>query len=116
MNNRITGNKGEEMAVAFLAKKGFTVLERNWRYQYVEIDIIASRDEVLHLIEVKTRTGTAFGLPEEGVTKKKMQQMKKGAEQYQWLHPEWKEVCFNVLAISIGRKGIEYWFNEDVYF
>lgn len=116
MNNQLTGSKGETLAAEFLRQKGFILLEKNWRYKFVEIDIIASCKNVLHFIEVKTRTGTTFGHPEESVSKKKMEQLRKGAEQYQYLHPQWKQVCFDVLAITICQHKTEYWFNEDVYF
>ncbi len=116
MSNRITGNSGEGLAVDFLQQKGFVILERNWRHKFVEIDIIASQNGVLHFIEVKTRTSTTFGYPEESVSKKKMEQMKKGAEEYQYRNPQWKLVCFDVLAINMYNDKIDYWFNEDVYF
>lgn len=117
MDNKATGRQGEDLAVNYLGKKGFMILHRNWRYKYVEIDIIAYKEKILHFIEVKTRTGAAFGLPEEAVSKKKMEQMKLGAEEYQYRHPEWKYVQFDVLGIRIFKDGnIEYWLNEDVYF
>ena len=117
MDNKATGKQGEDLAVNYLSKNGFTILHRNWRHRYVEIDIIAYKEKILHFIEVKTRTGTAFGLPEEAVSKKKMEQMKLGAEEYQYQHPEWKYIQFDVLAINIvNNQSVEYWFNEDVYF
>lgn len=117
MDNKATGKQGEDLAVNYLTQNGFTILHRNWRHRYVEIDIIAYKGKVVHFIEVKTRTGTAFGRPEEAVSKKKMEQMKLGAEEYQYRHPEWKYVRFDVLAINIFNNGnVEYWLNEDVYF
>lgn len=116
MNNLLTGRNGEDLAVAYLQQHDFTILERNWRYARVEIDIIASKNNVLHFVEVKTRTSTRFGLPEESVSVKKMEQLKKGAEEYQYRNSQWKEIQFDVLAINIGKNGKEYWLNEDVYF
>ena len=116
MNNLSTGKNGEDLAVKYLMGKGFNIHERNWRWRHVEIDIIASKNNVLHIVEVKTRTGYTFGYPEESVTKDKMKQLKKGAEEYQYLHSQWKHICFDVLAITIKKDKTEYWMNEDVYF
>lgn len=117
MDNKTIGNKGEDLAVAYLEKMGYTILHRNWRHRFIEIDIIASKEKIVHFIEVKTRTGRAFGHPEEAVTKKKMEQLKLGAEEFQYQNPQWKYVQFDVLAINIFNDGnVAYWFNEDVYF
>ena len=116
MNNLLTGKKGEDLAAAYLMQFGFAIIERNWRFARVEIDIIASKGEELHFIEVKTRTTTLFGMPEESVSVKKMQHLKKGAEEYQYRNNQWKEIKFDVLAITVNRDKIDYWFNEDVYF
>ena len=64
MTNKIIGKYGEDVAKNFLIKKGFQILETNYRYSRVaEIDIIASKKDVLHFIEVKTRTQEFFGKP-----------------------------------------------------
>ena len=117
MSNQSVGQNGENLAVTYLESLGFHIVARNWRFKYVEIDIIAYRKNILHFIEVKTRTSSAFGHPEEAVAKKKMEQMKMGAEEYQYRNPQWKYVQFDVLGIRLFINGkIEYWFNEDVYF
>jgi len=117
MNNQNTGKQGEDLAVQYLENSGYKILHRNWRYRFVEIDIIASLENIVHFIEVKTRTGSAFGQPEEAVTKKKMEQLKLGAEEFQYQNPQWKYVQFDVLAIRIfPNNQVEYWFNKDVYF
>lgn len=111
-----TGFDGEKMAVAWLQKNGFTIKERNWRYRHWEVDIIAVKNDTLHFIEVKTRRSTAYGNPEESITRKKMDNLKGAAEQYQFLHPGWKWIQFDVLAILIKPDETEYWLNADVYF
>ena len=67
------GNKGEEIAIAYLQDKNYTILEKNWRFKKAEVDIIALKEVVLAVIEVKTRTSNYFGNPEEFVNKKKIQ-------------------------------------------
>ncbi|MDR2026286.1 MAG: YraN family protein [Prevotellaceae bacterium] len=67
------GKQGEERAVDFLQKKGYSVLDVNWRYQHKEIDIIAEYGNELHIIEVKTRTSAIWQTIDEivGITKQK---------------------------------------------
>jgi putative endonuclease len=111
-----TGKKGEEMAVAYLQQQRFAILHRNWRYARIEIDVIASRDNVLHIIEVKTRCNLLFGHPEESVSKKKINSMLQGARAFMYQNPQWREVQFNILSITmLPGQPVEYFFIEDVY-
>lgn len=115
--NKNTGTAGEDLAVAFLIKKGYIILHRNWRHSHWEVDIIASRGKFLHFIEIKTRTTTRYGLPEESISQHKMDNLKNAAEEYQYQHPEWQFIQFDVLAILILQgKEPAYFFIEDVYF
>ena len=63
--NSVTGKYGEDLATELLENKGYTILERNWRNKFGEIDIIAKKDGILIFTEVKTKVGVAFGSPEE---------------------------------------------------
>lgn len=110
-----TGDAGEKLAVNWLVKKGYTIKEINWRYSHLEVDVIAVKGDTLHFIEIKTRTSTKYGNPEESITKKKMQNLKDAAERYQQKNPGWKWIQFDVLAILFKPGEIDYWFNQDVY-
>ena len=68
-----TGKIGEHRAAGWFEQMGYTILHRNWCYRKYEIDIIASKDNVLHFIEIKTRSNHSFGYPEEAVSRKKME-------------------------------------------
>lgn len=115
--HKITGDLGEEMAVTYLVKQGFTILERNWRFRHWEADIIAHHNGLLHFIEVKTRNSIRFGRPEESITREKMTNLKNIAEEYQYRHPEWKYIQFDVLAIILMNGTCkEIFMIEDVYF
>jgi len=70
MSNKEIGIFGENMAISHLSKLGFEIMHRNWRYKHLEIDIIASKDNLLHIIEVKTRSSIEFGYPEQFINKK----------------------------------------------
>ena len=76
MTNKIIGKYGEDLACDFLTKKGFEIIERNFRFsKMAEIDIIAVKKSVLHFVEVKTRTQKFFGTPMEAVTPSKLKQI-----------------------------------------
>lgn len=110
------GRKGEDLAAHWLTGRGFKILDRNWRHGRYEVDCIAGRDDVLHFIEVKTRRSTAYGHPEESVSRKKIEHMLQGAAA--WLHrwPLYKRVQYDVLAITLARgKEPEIVLFEDVY-
>lgn len=117
MDNKDTGEMGEKMATTFLQDNGFEILDRNWRYKHLEIDILASKNNLLHIVEVKTRSSTEFGFPEQMITRHKMQFLKNAAAHYQYEHPIWKWLQFDVIAIykkPTGEWALDYF--EDVYF
>lgn len=76
------GQSGEDIAAEFLNKKGYTILQRNYRCRHGEIDIIAKIGTTLVFIEVKTRKGAAYGSPAAAVTHKKQRQISKTALYY----------------------------------
>lgn len=65
------GKLGEELAVDFLKKEGYTILATNWIFQKAEIDILAQKEDILAVVEVKTRSSIEFGLPQDFVKPKK---------------------------------------------
>lgn len=115
MKNKHTGDKGETIAANFLIKRGFNIIERNWRYKHLEIDIIASLKQKLHFVEVKTRTNLKFGMPEESVGQAKMNRLKIAAEAYLHLHPEWELIQFDVIAIMLGKENEDILLIDDVF-
>lgn len=110
------GKEGEEMAAKWLVEKGYTLLHRNWRYSHYEIDIIAVKNDKLHIIEVKARKGNHFGNPEDSVTKKKFKDLQRAADEFLFHNPGYKWLQYDVLAITLfGDKEAEYFLLEDVY-
>lgn len=81
-NNKVTGNKGEEMAAKYLENKGYSVIERNFRTRFGEIDIVCWDGPILVFVEVKTKIGHDFGEPEDMVGKSKIGQVKRMGEIY----------------------------------
>lgn len=82
MNNKQTGNFGEELACGFLKNNGYKILERNYRIRGGEIDIVAKDKDYLVFVEVKTRYTHDFGSPEESITPWKIKALLKTAAFY----------------------------------
>jgi putative endonuclease len=110
------GKKGEELAATWLVSNGYEIMHRNWRHGRYEIDIIAGRDGIIHIVEVKSRRSGAYGHPEDSVNRKKIAHILQAAAG--WLHefPGHTRVQYDVLAITF-RHGAEpeYFLFEDVY-
>jgi len=116
-NHLETGAVGEDLAVAFLLEQDYLILERNWRCKHFEIDIIATLQNTLVFVEVKTRNTLAFGYPEESIGKAKMKRLQLAATVYHFNHPRFKRIQFNVIAIlMLNKKPISIEMFEDVYF
>jgi putative endonuclease len=88
MNTTLTGRKAEAAARAYLEMRGFKIIEQNYRRPGCEIDIIASKKDVIHFIEVKYRATDDQGGGLEAITPTKLRRMKKGAwtwvDEYEW--------------------------------
>ena len=110
------GQKGEDLASLYLLQQGFSILHRNWRFSYYEIDIIALKGNTLHFIEVKCRSSKRWGWPEEAVSKKKFQSLLNAADEFLYKHPQYKFVQYDILSIQLNNKmETEYFLIEDVY-
>ncbi len=110
------GKLGEEMAVAFLQRNGYTILDTNWRYLKGEIDIIAKKDDVIAIVEVKTRTSIDIVTPEDSVNQKKIKLLVATANQYIIEKDIDLEARFDI--ITIHKKGNKFDLNhiEDAFY
>ena len=114
--HNITGSSGEQIAVKYFIEKGYLILHTNWRHKHWEVDIIASLKNKLHFIEVKTRWGNTFGNPEDDVSKKKIRNLINAADEFLFMHPEWKHIQFDIISISMQKdKAPDFYLIEDVY-
>lgn len=109
------GKDGEKMAEDFLLKKGYEILHLNWRYSFYEIDIIARRNNLLHIIEVKTLSASSPGYPEDSVTKRKFKRLLNAADEFLHQHPEYRHVQYDILSIKVYEPEPEFFLIEDVY-
>ena len=109
MTNKIIGKYGEDIAKNFLIKKGFEIIETNYRYSRIaEIDIIASKNNILHFIEVKTRSQELFGNPMEAITPHKLKQIFSCATEYiSKTKKRYKKYQIDAIGIVLNNKEIK---------
>ncbi len=105
MKRRDTGALGEKLAKDFLEKKGYRILETNYRCPEGEIDIVARQKDSLVFIEVRTKTSREFGSPEESITPTKMKRLRATAAHFQQTHDNLPPLCrIDVVAIELNRE------------
>lgn len=109
------GKIGEDLAANYLLRKGYTILERNWRYSRDEIDIIVRDGNWLVIVEVKTRTSEYFGEPEMAVTSSKQKSLVRAAEGYIAEHDYRGETRFDVIGILLNHQDTELNHIEDAF-
>src|SRR6266705_4481513 len=100
------GRTGERLAAEELSRRGYHILEKNFRCSYGEIDLVAEDEHDIIFVEVKTRRGSAYGLPEEAVTLRKQQKLVQVASYYldlqACLERSWR---IDVVAIQLSKSG-----------
>jgi putative endonuclease len=112
------GKKGEQLAVDFLLKNNYEIVERNYRFDKAEVDIIAKKDSILAIVEVKTRSTVDFGNPQDFVKPKQIQRLVKAVDEYVTVNGLDVEVRFDIIAIvkEGGRFNIEHLENAFYHF
>ena len=106
MTNYATGHDAEKAAAEYLEEQGYKILELNWRTKYCEIDIVASKDKRIYLVEVKSRKTLFQGSGMDYITRKKLNQMKFAAEM--WVSKHKWQGDYQLAAVSISAGQIEF--------
>ena len=109
------GKRGENLAVEYLIKLGYQILERNWRSGHKEIDIIAMKGDTLVAVEVKTRKSNTFGEPDIAVGVMKQRMLAWAADAYVRYRNLDVEVRFDVISIIINEQGEHLEHIEDAF-
>lgn len=109
------GKKGEQLAVEYLQKKGYKILNRNWRYKKAEVDIIAKKNEILAVIEVKTRSTNYFGNPQDFVNQKKIKLLVEAINEYVISKDLDIEVRFDIIAVLKNKSTFEIEHLKDAF-
>lgn len=116
-SHNLFGKEAERLAECWLREKSFEILFCNWRHSHYEIDIIAHKNNILHFVEVKARKSKAFGNPEDSVTRKKFKYLQKAADEFLFLHPEYRFIQFDILSIIREKnENPEFFLIEDFYY
>ena len=93
------GKKGEQLAINYLVKKGYVIVEKNYRFQKAEVDIIAQNGETLAVVEVKTRSTAYFGNPQDFVNPKKIKLLVAAIDNYVTENDLDVEIRFDIIAV-----------------
>ena len=106
MKRRDVGLLGEKLAQDFLKKRGYRILESNYRCREGEVDIVTRHKDSLVFVEVRTKRSLEFGSPEESITPTKMEKLRAVAAHYQQTHDNlpasWR---IDVVAVEMDQKG-----------
>jgi putative endonuclease len=105
-HNKI-GIKGEQIAADYLLNKGYIILYRNWRSGKKEVDIIAWKDDMLAIVEIKTRSTYDIGFPEEAVNRKKQNFLKAAAEDFSTQNPQYINIRFDIISILVDGENVK---------
>ncbi|GAB1855286.1 YraN family protein [Flavobacteriaceae bacterium MHTCC 0001] len=110
------GKKGEQLAVNELLKKGYDIVERNYRFEKAEVDVIAQKNDILAIVEVKTRSTTDFGNPQDFVKPKQIKNLVKAVDAYVTVNDLDVEVRFDIIAIVKESTGYTIEHLEDAFY
>lgn len=108
MNKRKTGSLYEAAAASYLIKKGYNILEKNFRVRIGEIDLIAMDGEYLVFVEVKYRRNSVSGTALEAVDERKQQIIRRTAEVYLSMHPHFSDAPCRFDVVGIMGNQIEH--------
>jgi len=93
------GKKAEELAAEYLQKNGYKILVRNFRYQKAELDLVAEKDSLIVVVEVKARSTDMFNLPQEAVNKRKIKLIVSAANYFMEEYNKNQEVRFDIISV-----------------
>ena len=110
------GKKGEQLAVDFLQKNNYTIVERNYRFDKAEVDIIAQLKDTLAIIEVKTRSTSDFGNPQDFLKPKQIQRLVKAVDEYVTVNDLDVEIRFDIIAIVKQGKSYNIEHLENAFY
>ncbi|RNL55092.1 YraN family protein [Pedobacter jejuensis] len=97
------GQKGEQIAKAYLEENEYEILDENWVHGKAEIDLIVYKNGIIVFVEVKSRTSVAFGQPEDFVQQAKQKQMEIASLEYIEIMNHQNEIRFDIIAITFKK-------------
>lgn len=116
MNHIELGQKGEELALNHLFTKGYELIEKNYKWKNAEVDIICKKNNILVIVEVKTRNSIALGEPYLSVTRGKQRQIIKVTNQFIQQHNVQEEIQFDVISIILNQHQTKIEHIENAFY
>jgi putative endonuclease len=110
------GKKGEEIALDYLLKNGYKILQKNWRAGHNELDIVAQEKGFVVIIEVKSRADSKFSEPEEAVTRDKQQSIIRAANAFVFKNNISLEVRFDIISIIHNERETRIHHIKDAFY
>ena len=107
MNTKTIGNDGEKRAADYLVSKGFEIIERNWRTNRGEIDIIAFKNDILVFVEVKTLPNGTLDMIQRELNNQKRQRILKTSKRFLLNHRQYSNSYVRFDVIVIDMPGLE---------
>lgn len=104
-NTHETGDAAEQIATAYLIKKGYEIIKTNWQFGHLELDIVARDGDELVIVEVKSRIGEKFDHPLDAITDKKMLQVIEAAEGWIQLNNWNNNTRFDLIIVTMTDSG-----------
>ena len=104
--HNILGHEGEDIAADYLVKQGYAIMDRNWMCGHKDLDIVAVKDHTLVIVEVKTRSSTDWGDPEDFVTDRKIKRIVNSADAYIRYNCLDLDVRFDIISVIFD--GLEF--------
>lgn len=112
----IIGKQGEDIAAAYLSSKGYQILCRNWRHKHQEIDLIVQKANIIIFVEVKTRSGTSYGRPEQFVDRAKERALENASLEYIYQQDYTGEIRYDIVSIVLNQDRHQLVHLEDAFF
>jgi putative endonuclease len=109
------GKKGEELAIEYLQKNEYSIVEKNYRFQKAEVDIIAQKENVLVIVEVKTRSTNYFGNPQDFVNPKKIKLLVSAIDNYVIENDLDIEIRFDIIAVLKNKENYKIHHIKDAF-
>ena len=114
--HNLLGHEGEDVAAQYLREHGYTIQDRDWHCGHKDLDLVVTKDNVIVFVEVKTRTGTEWGNPQDFVDDRKIRSIVHSADAYLRLNQINMEVRFDIISVIADRGEFKVEHIEQAFF
>ncbi len=107
MDKKFLGKKGEEEAESYLRESGYLIVTKNYRKKFGEIDIIAKKEETLTFIEVRSKSDSSLGTPEESIDENKKKRIRRNAKAYVAFNKYYGACQIDMISVVFKKNGLK---------